>query len=150
MNEETKILGPLQNTKPQNTPRILSRNQNTKNKKTADFLFFFCILVLGEDSGCILGRILGYSVGGPGVRKNRSTTGQQWVSGGGGNVKIKSKIYFHPTPLVLIFDRFQFSGLVAPYCAIPRDHLSDTPLLRAMGFLVSRHGQLGAIPLPLF
>ena len=24
--------------------------------------------------------------------------------------------------------------LVAPYCAIPRDYLSDTPLLRAMGF----------------
>ena len=36
--------------------------------------------------------------------------------------------------------------LVAPYCAIPRDYLSDTPLLRAMGFLVSQHGQLGAIP----
>ena len=30
--------------------------------------------------------------------------------------------------------------------AIPRDYLSDTPLLRAMGFSVSRHGQLGAIP----
>ena len=28
--------------------------------------------------------------------------------------------------------------LVAPYCAIPRDYLSDTPLLRAMGFLVSQ------------
>ena len=41
-------------------------------------------------------------------------------------------------------------GLVAPYCAIPRDYLSDTPLLRAMGFLVSQHGQLGAIPLPPF
>ena len=36
--------------------------------------------------------------------------------------------------------------LVTPYCAIPRDYLSDTPLLRAMGFLVSQHGQLGAIP----
>ena len=35
--------------------------------------------------------------------------------------------------------------LVAPYCAIPRDYLSDTPLLRALGFLVSQHGQLGAI-----
>ena len=32
-------------------------------------------------------------------------------------------------------------SLVAPYCALPRDYLSDTPLLRAMGFLVSRHGQ---------
>ena len=41
-----------------------------------------------------------------------------------------------------------FSSLVAPYCAIPRDYLSNTPLLRAMGFLVSQHGQLGAIPPP--
>ena len=47
---------------------------------------------------------------------------------------------------------FQSSGkdLVAPDCAIPRDYLSDTPLLRAMGFLVSQHGQLGAIPPPPF
>ena len=42
------------------------------------------------------------------------------------------------------------ASLVAPYCAIPRDYLSDTPLLRAMGFLVSQHGQLGAIPPPPF
>ena len=41
-------------------------------------------------------------------------------------------------------------SLVAPYCAIPRDYLSDTPLLRAMGLLVSQHGQLGAIPPPPF
>ena len=41
-------------------------------------------------------------------------------------------------------------SLVAPYCAIPRDYLSDTPLLRAMGFLVSQHGQLSAIPPPPF
>ena len=40
--------------------------------------------------------------------------------------------------------------LVAPYCAILRDYLSDTPLLRAMGFFVSQHGQLGAIPPPPF
>ena len=40
--------------------------------------------------------------------------------------------------------------LVAPYCAIPRDYLSDTLLLRAMGFLVSQHGQLGAILPPPF
>ena len=40
--------------------------------------------------------------------------------------------------------------LVAPYCAIPRDYLSDTPLLRDMGFSVSQHGQLGAIPPPPF
>ena len=39
---------------------------------------------------------------------------------------------------------------MAPYCAIPRDYLSDTPLLRAMGLLVSQHGQLGAIPPPPF
>ena len=39
---------------------------------------------------------------------------------------------------------------MAPYCAIPRDYLSDTPLLRAMGFLVSQHSQLGAIPPPPF
>ena len=39
---------------------------------------------------------------------------------------------------------------MAPYCAIPRDYLSDTPLLRAMGFLVSQHGQMGAIPPPPF
>ena len=38
--------------------------------------------------------------------------------------------------------------LLAPYCAIPWDYLSETPLLRAMGFLVSQHGQLGAIPPP--
>ena len=41
-------------------------------------------------------------------------------------------------------------SLVAPYCAIPRDYLSDTPLLRAMRLLVSQHGQFGAMPLPLF
>ena len=40
--------------------------------------------------------------------------------------------------------------LVAPYCAIPRDYLSDAPLLRAMGFLVPQHGQLGALPPPRF
>ena len=39
---------------------------------------------------------------------------------------------------------------MAPYCAIPRDYLSDTPLLRAMGFLVSQDGKLGAIPPPPF
>ena len=38
----------------------------------------------------------------------------------------------------------------SPYCAILQDYLSDTPLLRAMGFLVSQHGQLGAIPPPPF
>ena len=41
--------------------------------------------------------------------------------------------------------------LVAPYCAIPRDYLSDTPLLRAMGFLVSQHSQKGwRLPPPPF
>ena len=47
-------------------------------------------------------------------------------------------------------ESLQYRDLVAPYCAIPRDYLSDTPLLRAMGFLVSQHGELGAIPPPLF
>ena len=42
------------------------------------------------------------------------------------------------------------ASLTAPSRAIPRDSLSDTPLLRAMGFLVSQHGQLGAIPPPPF
>ena len=37
-------------------------------------------------------------------------------------------------------------NLVAPQCATLRDYLGDIPLLRAMGFLVSQHGQLGAIP----
>ena len=41
-------------------------------------------------------------------------------------------------------------NLVAPHCAIPRDYLSNTPLLRDMWFLVSQHGQLGAIPPPPF
>ena len=40
--------------------------------------------------------------------------------------------------------------LVAPYCAIPRDYLSDTHPLRAMGFLVAQHGQLDAILPPPF
>ena len=44
----------------------------------------------------------------------------------------------------------QLALLVAPYCAIPRDYLSDTPLLRAMRLSVSQHGQLGAIPPPPF
>ena len=39
---------------------------------------------------------------------------------------------------------------MAPYCAIPRDYLSDPPLLRVMGLLGSQHGQLGAIPPPPF
>ena len=47
--------------------------------------------------------------------------------------------------------RCEATTLVAPvYCSIPRDYLSDTPLLCAMGFLVSQHGQLGAIPPPPF
>ena len=40
--------------------------------------------------------------------------------------------------------------LVVPHCAIPRDYLSDTPLFHAIGFLVSQHGHLGAIPPPPF
>ena len=41
-------------------------------------------------------------------------------------------------------------NLVAPYCAIRRDYLSHTPLLRAMGLTASQHGQEGAIPPPPF
>ena len=41
-------------------------------------------------------------------------------------------------------------SLVAPYCAIPRDYLRDTPLLQTVGVVVSQHGQLGAIPPPPF
>ena len=52
-----------------------------------------------------------------------------------------SKLPFSFSPIIQ-----QRVILVAPYCAIPRDYLSDTPLLRAMGFLVSQHGQWGAIP----
>ena len=68
-----------QNT-PQNTPRILSRNQNTekirKNYENPQFSYFFRILVSGEDSGCILGCLLAlggvlYSVGGARTRKAR-------------------------------------------------------------------------------
>ena len=40
--------------------------------------------------------------------------------------------------------------LVAPCCTILRDYLGDIPLLRTMGFLVSQHGQLGAICPPPF
>ena len=40
--------------------------------------------------------------------------------------------------------------LVAPYRAIPQDYLSDTPLLRAMGFLVSQHDQIGCDTPPPF
>ena len=56
---------------------------------------------------------------------------------------------FPPPPFPEHFplgESMRSGGLVAPYRAIPRDYLSDTPLLRAMGFLVSQHGELGAIP----
>ena len=52
--------------------------KNTKNIHKSgvlvSFSYFFCILVSGEDSGCILGCILDfrgvlYSVGGAGTRK---------------------------------------------------------------------------------
>ena len=42
------------------------------------------------------------------------------------------------------------SELCGPYCAIPRDYLSDTSLLRAMGILVSQYGRLGEIPPPAY
>ena len=37
---------------------------------------------------------------------------------------------------------------VTLYSAIPRDYLSDSPLLRAMEFLVSQHGQLIGCDIP--
>ena len=40
--------------------------------------------------------------------------------------------------------------LVGPYCTIPRDYLSDTPIPRAMGFRVSQHEDIGCdTPSPL-
>ena len=77
-----KIQNPseAQNT-PQNTPRILSRNQNTEkirkkyeNPRFCTFFVFFSYLVSGRGSGCILGCILAlrgvlYSVGGARTRK---------------------------------------------------------------------------------
>ena len=42
-------------------------------------------------------------------------------------LQVKVTQIAHPRVLALF-------ALVAPYCAIPRDYLSDTPLLRAMGF----------------
>ena len=43
--------------------------------------------------------------------------------------------FFTPSPLggIISIVGGTFVHLVAPYCAIPRDYLSDTPLLRAMG-----------------
>ena len=69
------------------------------------------------------------------------TRGRTWPQGG-------AKKNLEQKNFGLIFRSLEI--LVAAYCAIPRDYLSDTPLLRAMGFLVSQHGQLGAIPPPLF
>ena len=40
--------------------------------------------------------------------------------------------------------------LVAPYCAIPRDYLSDTPLLRAMGFFCLNMANFVRYPPPPF
>ena len=61
------------------------------------------------------------------------------------------RIALHPQPVTLLISLLSLGqSLVAPYCAIPRDYLSDTPLLRALGFLVSQHGQSGAIPPPPF
>ena len=62
-----------------------------------------------------------------------------------------AKLTFETQSIIAIIGfGLALTNLVAPYCAIPRDYLSDTPLLRAMGFLVSQHGQLGAIPPPPF
>ena len=91
-------------------------------------------------------------IGGPGKLLRRS------IFGTAGSLKGKNgaRQLVRWTPLSLLSGDSKRSRskrgrpLVAPYCAIPRDYLSDTPLLRAMGFLVSQHGQLGAIPPPPF
>ena len=70
------------------------------------------------------------------IQKNASARAQSEAPGGGKPAAPGSTCCIDP------------GGLVAPYCAIPRDYLSDTPLLRAMGFLAPQHGQLGAIPPP--
>ena len=57
---------------------------------------------------------------------------------------------FHPPMAQPSSTPAHLVNLVAPYCAMPRAYLSDTPLLRALGFLVSQHGQVGAIPPPPF
>ena len=74
------------------------------------------------------------------------------------------KSYPHISPDIS-HQRFQISNQISPKDSLwmrrrslsgpvlresPRDYLSDTPLLRAVGFLVSQHGQLGAIPPPPF
>ena len=66
-----------------------------------------------------------------------------------GELRISSRL---PWPLLFlrIKNAIRCGSLVALYRAMPRDYLSDTPLLRAMGFLVAQHGQLGAIPPPPF
>ena len=81
-----------------------------------------------------------------------------WEGGGSRGTKIVNKHFVNklafPNPLLVKqrpnCARQSLASLVAPYCAIPRDYLSDTPLLRAMGFSVSQHGQMGAIPPPPF
>ena len=49
-----------------------------------------------------------------------------------------------------LFEHWPFRSLVAPYCAIPRDYLSDTPLSRAMGFSCLNMANWVRYPLPLF
>ena len=44
----------------------------------------------------------------------------------------------------------KFLPLVAPYCAIPRDCLGDTPPIACYGVSGVSTDQLGAIPLPPF
>ena len=67
-----------------------------------------------------------------------------------GIMRSGSNILTDLSQFLSVFPLPRLEHLVAPYCAIPRDYLSDTPLLRAMGLLVSQRGQLGAIPPPPF
>ena len=53
-------------------------------------------------------------------------------------------------PTVLLEDQDAFDDHRGGAVSTGYLYLSDTPLSHAMGFLVSQHGQLGAIPLPPF
>ena len=60
-------------------------------------------------------------------------------------------VFFYHVPCLLpiqMTSDLRFVILVAR--TILRDYVSDAPTLCAMGLLVSQHGQLGAIPPPLF
>ena len=95
---------------------------------------------MAEDSSC-LEMCRKHEI--PETKKNEKKTKRNEKKGGN-----SLQPHLHQPHYLRVFQGA--AHLVAPYCAIPRDYLSDTPLLRAMGCLVSQHGQLGAIrPPPL-